>query len=229
MYRDCRGVSTMVRYNRRKACAKKVGVLQRTCKIGKVLVCAAAVAVVPTLRGQPFIKGCYPSDVPFGTPKGTEKGPATSDSARLAAHNERRHPAKRARSCASKPHWGFDRCATAQQPGPGARPLGIPKRRSKKQKAKTCRSAARFLTLFTSSPIDPSGAKFHSTTHSVGADACHRPAPAGTYLRAGRRGGFHIRPQYTRNHRGVGDAAPYTQPYGACRGEHCSPLRSLCR
>ena len=26
-----------------------------------------------------------------------------------------------------------------------------------------------------------------------------------------------------------GDAAPYTQPYGACRGEHCSPLRSLYR
>ena len=91
----------------------------------------------------------------------------------------------------------------------GYSPLRTPKRRSKKQKAKTCRSAARFLTLFTSSPIDPSGAKFHSTTHSVGADACHRPAPAGTYLRAGRRGGFHIRPQYTRNHRGVGDAAPY--------------------
>ena len=108
-------------------------------------------------------------------------------------------------------------------------PLETPKRWSKKKKAKTCRSAARFLTLFTSSPIDPSGAKFHSTTYSVGADACHRPAPAGTYLRAGRRGGFHIHPQYTRNHRGVGDAAPYTQPYGACRGKHCSPLRSLYR
>ena len=109
----------------------------------------------------------------------------------------------------------------------GYSPLGTPKRRSKKQKAKTCRSAARFLTLFTSSPIDPSGAKFHSTTYPVGADACHRPAQAGTYLRAGRRGGFNIRPQYTRNHRGVGDAAPYTQPYGACTGKHCSPLRSL--
>ena len=34
--------------------------------------------------------------------------------ARLAAHNERRHPAKRARSCASKPHRGFDCFATAQ-------------------------------------------------------------------------------------------------------------------
>ena len=55
--------------------------------------------------------------VPFGDPKGTEKVPATSDSARLAAHNERRHPAKRARSCASKPHRGFDCFATAQQPG----------------------------------------------------------------------------------------------------------------
>ena len=55
--------------------------------------------------------------VPFGDPKGTEKVPATSDSARLAAHNERCHPAKLARSCASKPHWGFDCFATALQPG----------------------------------------------------------------------------------------------------------------
>ena len=70
--------------------------------------------------GAPFYHGLPPIGVPFGTPKGTEKGPATSDSARLAAHNERRHPAKRARSCASKPHWGFDRYATAQQPGLGA-------------------------------------------------------------------------------------------------------------
>ena len=72
------------------------------------------------LAAGAFIMGFCPVGVPFGTPKGTEKGPATSDSARLAAHNERRHPAKRARSCASKPHWGFDRCATAQQPGLGA-------------------------------------------------------------------------------------------------------------
>ena len=103
-------------------------------------------------------------------------------------------------------------------PAEGARPLGTPKRRSKKQKAKTCRSAARFLTLFTSSPIDPSGAKFHSTTHSVGADACHRPAPAGTYLHAGRRGGFHIRPQYTRTPRASGTPPPTrnrTVPVGA--------------
>ena len=34
--------------------------------------------------------------------------------ARLAAHNERHHPAELARSCASKPHWGFDCFATAQ-------------------------------------------------------------------------------------------------------------------
>ena len=26
--------------------------------------------------------------------------------------------------------------------------------------------------------------------------------------------------------RGVGDAAPYTQPCGGCRGEHCSPVQS---
>ena len=42
-------------------------------------------------------------------------------------------------------------------------------------------------------------------------------------LRVGRRGGFYIRPQCTRTCRGVGDAAPYTQPHGGCRGEQCSP------
>ena len=168
----------MVRYNRRKACAKKAGVLQRTCKVGKVLVCTRCRGGCPHPAGTTFYNGMLPASLPFWTPKKeAKKVPATSDS--------------------------------AGGPAEGARPLGTPKRRSKKQKAKTCRSAARFLTLFTSSPIDPSGAKFHSTTYSVGADACHRPAPAGTYLRAGRRGGFHIRPQYTRNHRGVGDAAPY--------------------
>ena len=34
---------------------------------------------------------------------------------RLAAHNERRHPAELARSCGSMPHWGIDRCATPQR------------------------------------------------------------------------------------------------------------------
>ena len=81
----------------------------------------------------------------------------------MAAHNERRHPAKRARSC-----------ATRNPRLRGCSPLRTPKRWSKKQKAKTCRSAARFLTLFASSPFDPSGAKY---LHSVGADARHRPAP----------------------------------------------------
>ena len=70
-----------------------------------------------TLRPIPRLNSKRFLSVPFGTPKGTEKGPATSDSARLAAHNERRHPAKRARSCASKPHRGFDCFATAQHPG----------------------------------------------------------------------------------------------------------------
>ena len=41
----------------------------------------------------------------------------------------------------------------------GCSPLRTPKRRSRSQKAKPCRSAARFLTLFYFSPIDPSGAK----------------------------------------------------------------------
>ena len=41
----------------------------------------------------------------------------------------------------------------------GCSPLRTPKRRSRSKKAKPCRSAARFLTLFYFSPIDPSGAK----------------------------------------------------------------------
>ena len=39
---------------------------------------------------------------------------------RLAAHNERRHPAELVRSCGSMPRWGIDRCATPQR-----RPLQI--------------------------------------------------------------------------------------------------------
>ena len=82
----------------------------------------------PHLAGTTFYSVILPVVLPFWTPKKeAKKVPATSDSARLAAHNERRHPAKRARSCASKPHWGFDRCATAQQPGPGGPPPGNPK------------------------------------------------------------------------------------------------------
>ncbi len=42
----------------------------------------------------------------------------------------------------------------------GYSPLGTPKRGSSDGKAKTCRSAARFLTLFRPSPSGPSGAKF---------------------------------------------------------------------
>ena len=66
----------------------------------------------------------------------------------MAAHNERRHPAKRARSCATR------------NPRPrGCSPLGTPKGWSRSKKAKKRRSAAFFFTLFHFSPIDPSGAK----------------------------------------------------------------------
>ena len=80
------------------------------------------------LAASSFYNVILPVVLPFWTPKKeAKKVPATSDSARLAAHNERRHPAKRARSCASKPHWGFDCCATAQQPGLGGPPPRNPK------------------------------------------------------------------------------------------------------
>ena len=54
----------------------------------------------------------------------------------------------------------------------GCSPLRTPKRRSRSKKAKKRRSAAFFFTLFHFSPIDPSEAKFSSTNHSVGTDAC---------------------------------------------------------
>ena len=57
----------------------------------------------------------------------------------------------------------------------GRSPLRTPRGWSRNEKAKTCRSAARFLTLFRPSPIDPSGAK-RLYPRSVGADARHRPA-----------------------------------------------------
>ena len=59
----------------------------------------------------------------------------------------------------------------------GCSPLRTPIMWSEDGKAKKRRSAAFFLTLFRPLPFDPSGAKFYSTTHPVGADARHRPAP----------------------------------------------------
>ena len=108
-----------------------------------------------TLRRFTRFNGFLPLCVPFGDPKGTEKVPATSDSARLAAHNERRHPAKRARSCGSMPHWGIDRCATPQPRLRGYSPLRTPKMWSAGPKAKNCRSAAIFLTLLGRLPYSP--------------------------------------------------------------------------
>ena len=62
----------------------------------------------------------------------------------MAAHNKRRHLAKRARSCATR------------NPRPrGYSPLGTPKRWSANEKAKKCRSAAFFLTLFRRPPHWP--------------------------------------------------------------------------
>ena len=91
-----------------------------------------------TPRRRARINVILPLVVPFGHPKGTEKVPATSDS--------------------------------AGGPAQGARPLGTPKRRSRNEKAKTCRSAARFLTLFRPSPIDPLRGRMQPSV-AVGADS----------------------------------------------------------
>ena len=148
------------------------------------------------MRCPPFIMGGGHYAYSFVTKRVAEKS-RYFRGARLAAHNERRHPAKRARSCASKPHWGFDCFATAQSRPRGLRgceqgatversetgeramfapagritaraglrsklaaivlaakrsPLRTPKLWSSSKKAKKCRSAAFFLTLFRSSP-----------------------------------------------------------------------------
>ena len=107
----------------------------------------------------------------------------------------------------------------AQSPAQGARPLGTPIMWSKGPKAKKCRSAAFFLTLLYPSPIDPSGAKMVGrgmaplrgelspkvTEGWLDADFCFQghPSPAARELPS----------------RGANGA----QPYGCCRGEHCSP------
>ena len=51
--------------------------------------------------------------LPFCDQKGSEKVSLLRGSA-LGGQNDGRHPAELARSCGSKPHWGFDRYATPQ-------------------------------------------------------------------------------------------------------------------
>ena len=131
---------------------------------------------------------------------------------------------------------------SAGGPAQGARPLGTPKMWSENAKAKKCRSAAFFLTPLRPLLIDPSGAKCLYPRY-VGADACIGPHRADANLRVGRRGGFYIRPKYTRidgasrtppptcNHT-VAVGASIARPLNLAQlpsstGEHCSPLRPL--
>ena len=135
--------------------------------------------------------GCFHKGLPFCDQKGSEKVSLLRGSA-LGGQNDGRHPAELARSCGSKPHWGFDRCATPQPRLRGYSPLRTPKVWSKNPKAKKCRNDCIFLNAFVSfSRLTPSGPKI-LYTHTVGADACHRPAAHVLY----RRGGFHIRPHH---------------------------------
>ena len=123
----------------------------------------------------PFYHGLHPLDLPFCDQKGSEKVSLLRGSA-LGGQNDGRHPAELARSCGSKPHWGFDRCATPQPRLRGYSPLRTPKRWSKNPKAKKCRNDCIFLNAFVSfSRLTPSGPKFLYIL-TVGADACHRPA-----------------------------------------------------
>ena len=132
--------------------------------------------------GRAFYNGILPSGLPFCDQKGSEKVSLLRGSA-LGGQNDGRHPAELARSCGSKPHRGFDRCATPQPRLRGYSPLRTPKVWSKNPKAKKCRNDCIFLNAFGSfSRLTPSGPKI-LYTHTVGADACHRPAGADTHLR----------------------------------------------
>ena len=98
--------------------------------------------------------------------------------ARLAAHNERRHPAELARSCASKPHWGFDCFATAQSRLKGAWVRALRERFASaplriQERTDWPLPAANTLRLNDSQFLFWV-AYFRSF---VGADARHRPAP----------------------------------------------------
>ena len=98
--------------------------------------------------------------LPFCDQKGSEKVSLLRGSA-LGGQNDGRHPAELARSCGSKPHWGFDRCATPQPRLRGYSPLRTPKLWSKNPKAKKCRNDCIFLNAFVSfSTLTPSGPKF---------------------------------------------------------------------
>ena len=104
-----------------------------------------------TMRRTPRYEFATYQGLPFCDQKGSEKVSLLRGSA-LGGQNDGRHPAELARSCGSKPRWGFDRCATPQPRLRGCSPLRTPKLWSSSKKAKKCRSAAFFLTLFRSSP-----------------------------------------------------------------------------
>ena len=109
---------------------------------------------VATLR-QPFqYNSILFLCLPFCDQKGSEKVSLLRGSA-LGGQNDGRHPAELARSCGSKPRWGFDRCATPQPRLRGYSPLRTPKMWSAGPKAKNCRSAAIFLTLLGRLPYSP--------------------------------------------------------------------------
>ena len=72
---------------------------------------------------------------------------------RLAAHNERRHPAELAHSCGSMPHWGIDCCATPQR-----RPLRnqrVRERRGEQCSPVQFSGCARFLRASNARPYGP--------------------------------------------------------------------------
>ena len=120
----------------------------------------------------------------------------------------------------------------------GYSPLRTPRRRSSAKKAKKRRSAALFLTLFRPSPFYPFGAKIDSMGVELKAPLCKggsREAGGGLWpypkIELPRK--TTIPPPlrgtslYTREAlRGDASIAPYTQPCGGCRGEHCSPAGS---
>ena len=93
--------------------------LVRVATLRPGLLCSARLLFRATLRRFTRFNGILPLCVLFCDQKSTRKVPLVPRRP-LGGQNDGRHPAKLARSCASKPHWGFDCFATAQ-----SRPRGL--------------------------------------------------------------------------------------------------------
>ena len=208
------------------------------------MIAALPYRALPPCGNALFLLGGLRESFSFVTKREAEKS-RYFRGARLAAHNERRHPAELARSCASKPHWGFDCFATAQPRLKGAwvraaherfasAPLRIQERTYwPLPGANTLRLNGSQFLLFIANfwSFVGGGARCAPPSADVPGNLTMIAA-----FRANRRGGFHIRPgslALAQDSCGRAMLAP-TLTKGStrgvtlkpCRGEQCSPVQS---